>query len=245
MTSALVVSQSPPRADWPLPLPVDLPAAEQAAAAFLTALGIALDSAATARTAARMAAAYAELFTAREFEFTTFPNRDGHRDLVIARSVPFTSVCAHHLLPFVGTAHVGYLPGSRILGLSKLARLVEMFAARPQVQEEMTQQIAAWLAGQAAAVGVGVLITAEHLCMTLRGVRARGATTVTTAWRGVLSDDRHHASASRRRAQPAVGRHVRIPRADPLTRQDTATHRPVRLLRTAARSCWAALRVTM
>ena len=126
----------------------------------------------------------------REFAFTTFPNEESHHDLVIARSVPFTSIGAHHLLPFVGTAHVGYLPGSRILGLSKLARLVEMFAARPQVQEDMTQQIAAWLAGQAAAVGVGVVIAAEHLCMTLRGAQAHGATTVTTAWRGVLTDDR-------------------------------------------------------
>jgi GTP cyclohydrolase I len=188
VTSALTATKAPPPAGWPLPLAVDLPAAEQAAAAFLTALGIALDTETMVRTAARMAAAYAELLTPREFELATFPNEESHHDLVIARSVPFTSICAHHLLPFVGTAHVGYLPGSRILGLSKLARLVETFAARPQVQEDMTQQIAAWLAGQAAAVGVGVVIAAEHLCMTLRGAQAHGATTVTTAWRGVLAD---------------------------------------------------------
>lgn len=190
MTSQLTVTETPPSADGPFPLTVDLAAAEQAAAAFLTALGVALDTETTVRTAARMAAAYAELLTPRGFTLTTFPNEESHHDLVIARSVPFTSICAHHLLPFVGTAHVGYLPGSRILGLSKLARLVEMFAARPQVQEDMTQQIASWLIEQVAADGVGVVITAEHLCMTLRGAEAHGATTVTTAWRGVLTDDR-------------------------------------------------------
>lgn len=190
MTSQLTVTETPPSADWPFPLTVDLAAAEQAAAAFLTALGVALDTETTVRTAARMAAAYAELLTPREFTLTTFPDEESHHDLVIVRSVPFTSVCAHHLLPFVGRAHVGYLPGSRILGLSKLARLVEMFAARPQVQEDMTQQIATWLIEQVAADGVGVVITAEHLCMTLRGAQAHGATTVTTAWRGVLTDDR-------------------------------------------------------
>lgn len=190
MTSQLNARETSLSADWPLPLTVDLAAAEQAAAAFLSALGVALDTETTVRTAERMAAAYAELLTPREFTLTTFPNEESHHDLVIARSVPFTSICAHHLLPFVGRAHVGYLPGSRILGLSKLARPVEMFAARPQVQEDMTQQIASWLIEQVAADGVGVVITAEHLCMTLRGAEAHGATTVTTAWRGVLTDDR-------------------------------------------------------
>ncbi|MGH3737669.1 MAG: GTP cyclohydrolase I [Micromonosporaceae bacterium] len=170
---------------------MDLPAAERAAQALLAALGVPVDTEATARTAARVAAVYAELFAPRGFTPTTFPNEHDHRDLVIARSVPFTSVCAHHLLPFVGRAHVGYLPGTRILGLSKLARLVEMFAARPQVQEDMTEQVAGWLADRVAAAGVGVVITAGHLYMTVRGVRAHGAAAVTTAWRGVLAADRH------------------------------------------------------
>jgi GTP cyclohydrolase IA len=190
VTSELTVTTTPPTADWPLRSRVDLPAAEQAAAAFLTALGMRLDTETTARTAARMARAYADLVVSRDFEPTTFPNEECHHDIVIARSVPFGSICAHHLLPFVGAAHVGYLPGDRIIGLSKLARLVEFFAARPQVQEDMTQQIAAWLAAKTAAAGVGVVVTAEHLCMTLRGAQAHGATTVTTAWRGVLSEDR-------------------------------------------------------
>jgi GTP cyclohydrolase I len=98
-------------------------------------------------------------------------------------------LCEHHLLPFVGTAAVGYLPGARILGLSKLARVVELFARRPQVQERMTKQIGSWLESHLHPQGVGVVIRAEHTCMTLRGVRAHGATTVTSAMLGTLRDD--------------------------------------------------------
>ena len=170
---------------------IDLVAAEMAAGAFLAALGVAVDTDATRRTAVRMAAAYAELLTIAEFDATAFPNAESHHDLVIACSVPFTSLCAHHMLPFVGIANVGYLPGRLILGLSKLARTVELFAARPQVQEEMTQQIATWLEHHVGAEGVGVMVTADHLCMTRRGVQAHGATAVTTAWRGTLADDRN------------------------------------------------------
>jgi GTP cyclohydrolase IA len=140
-------------------------------------------------TPARMALAYAELFTSRPFELTTFPNDEGYDELVVARSIPVRSVCEHHLLPFVGVAHVGYLPGERILGLSKLARVVEYFAHRPQVQERLTKQIADWLAEQLAAVGVGVVIEAEHFCMTLRGVHAVGTRTVTSALIGTLRND--------------------------------------------------------
>ena len=124
---------------------VDLVAAEQAAAAFLVALGVDLDSESLGATPARMARAYAEMFSPRPFDLTTFPNDAGYDELIIARSIPVQSVCEHHLLPFVGVAHVGYLPGDRILGLSKLARVVELFARRPQVQERLTQQIADWL----------------------------------------------------------------------------------------------------
>jgi GTP cyclohydrolase I len=108
---------------------------------------------------------------------------------VLARSIPIRSVCEHHLLPFVGVAHVGYLPGTRILGLSKLARIVEHFACRPQVQERLTKQIADWLDEQLHPKGVGVVIDAEHTCMTLRGVQATGSTTVTSTLLGTLRAD--------------------------------------------------------
>jgi GTP cyclohydrolase IA len=171
------------------PLPVDLVAAEQAAAAFLSALGLSLDSESLRATPGRMARAYAEMFAPRPFELTTFPNDEAYDELVLARSIPVQSVCEHHLLPFVGVAHVGYLPGARILGLSKLARVVEMFARRPQVQERLTKQVADWLQTNLAPRGVGVVVEAEHLCMTMRGVRAAGASTVTSALHGLLRDD--------------------------------------------------------
>jgi GTP cyclohydrolase I len=99
------------------------------------------------------------------------------------------SVCEHHMLPFVGRAHVGYLPGQRILGLSKLARVVELFARRPQVQERLTTQIADWLQTHLDPRGVGVVVEAEHLCMTLRGVRSGGTSTTTSTLRGALRED--------------------------------------------------------
>ena len=157
---------------------VDLAAAEQAAAAFLVALGVDLDTESLAATPARMAHAYAEMFSPRAFDLTTFPNDAGYDELIIARSIPVQSVCEHHLLPFVGVAHVGYLPGERILGLSKLARVVELFARRPQVQERLTQQIADWLQDQLAPRGVGVVVEAEHLCMTVLAPDARTPRTV-------------------------------------------------------------------
>jgi len=166
----------------------DLAAAE-AAAAFLTALGVDLDSDSLAETPARMARASAELLTPREFQLTTFANDEGYDELVLARGIPIRSVCEHHLLPFVGVAHVGYLPGERILGLSKLARVVELFAHGTQVQERLTKQIADWLTTHLQPEGVGVVIEAEHLCMTLRGVQAVGATTVTSTLTGTLRDD--------------------------------------------------------
>jgi GTP cyclohydrolase I len=168
---------------------VDLAAAERAAAAFLTALGIDTGGEATAGTPGRMARAYAEFFTPRPFNLTTFPNEEGYDELVLARNIPMRSVCEHHLLPFTGIAHVGYLPGERILGLSKLARIVEHFAARPQVQERLTKQIADWLTEQLQPRGVGVVIEAEHTCMTLRGVRATGSNTVTSTLLGSLRED--------------------------------------------------------
>jgi GTP cyclohydrolase IA len=168
---------------------VDLAAAESAAGKFLEALGISLDSASLRDTPARMARAYAELFTPRPFDLTTFENDEGYDELVLARSIPVRSVCEHHLLPFVGVAHVGYLPGERILGLSKLARIVEHFARRPQVQERLTKQVADWLDDRLRPKGVGVVIAAEHSCMTLRGVQAVGSNTVTSTLLGSLRQD--------------------------------------------------------
>jgi GTP cyclohydrolase I len=167
----------------------DVTAAERAVADLLAALGVAPDCEIARNTPARVAAGLAELLTPADFTLTTFPNREGHRELVVARDVPFRSLCAHHLLPFTGTAQVGYLPGDRIIGVSKLARLVVAFAAGLRVQEEMGQQIAGWLDDRLDAKGVGVLIAAEHWCMTVRGARAVGASMVTLAVRGVLRDD--------------------------------------------------------
>jgi GTP cyclohydrolase IA len=156
---------------------VDVEAAERAAAGFLAALGIDVDHEDLRETPGRMARAYAELFSSRPLRLTTFANDEGYDELVLARAIPFRTVCEHHLLPFSGVAHVGYLPGERIVGLSKLARLVEHFAARPQVQERLTKQVAECLATRLRAPGVGVVLEAEHSCMTLRGVRAHGAKT--------------------------------------------------------------------
>ena len=168
---------------------VDLAAAEAAAGDFLAALGVGLGAEGLRGTPGRMARAYAEMFRPRPFDLTTFPNDEGYDELVLARSLPVLSVCEHHLLPFVGIAHVAYLPGERILGLSKLARVVEHFARRPQVQERLTQQVADWLHSHLAPRGVGIVIEAEHLCMTVRGVQASGSTTVTSALHGLLRQD--------------------------------------------------------
>ena len=151
---------------------VDLDAAQRAAADFLAALGVDVDRDGLRETPGRMARAYAELFTAEPFELTTFPNEAGYDELVLARGIPVRSVCEHHLLPFTGVAHVGYLPGERILGLSKLARLVGHFAARPQTQERLTRQVADALVTHLSPCGAGVVLEAEHSCMTLRGARA-------------------------------------------------------------------------
>jgi GTP cyclohydrolase I len=168
---------------------VDLRAAEEAVDRLLRALGRDPASPHLAETPRRVASAYAEMLTARQFDLTTFPNDEGYDELVIARDIPLQSLCEHHLLPFSGVAHIGYLPGARILGLSKLARVLELFARDLQVQERLTQQVADWLQEHLAPRGVGVVVEAEHLCMSLRGVRTPGARTVTSALHGVLRSD--------------------------------------------------------
>jgi GTP cyclohydrolase IA len=189
---------------------VDLVGAEQAAAAFLTALGVATDAGATVDTPRRMARAYAEMLRPRSFDLTTFANDEDYDELILARGIPVHSVCEHHMLPFLGTAHVGYLPGQRILGLSKLARVVELFARRPQVQERLTKQVADWLQTHLHPRGVGVVIEAEHMCMTLRGVRAGGTSTITSALLGILREDprsRAEFLALTASSAPSGGRH--------------------------------------
>lgn len=168
---------------------VDVPAAQRAVADLLRALGRDVSGPHLADTPRRVVAALREMTEPRPFAFTTFPNDEGYDELVLVRDIPFTSLCEHHLLPFRGVAHVGYLPGERIVGLSKLARVVETFARDLQVQETLTTQIADHLEHHLAPRGVGVVLEAEHMCMAIRGVRATGTRTVTRAFRGALKTD--------------------------------------------------------
>ena len=169
--------------------PVDRARVEEAVRELLAALGRDTTDEHLRDTPRRVADAYAELLTPRTFSLTTFPNDEGYDELVLAKGIPFHSLCRHHLLPFTGVAHVGYLPGERIIGLSKLARVVEMFARDLQVQERLTQQVANWLQEHLAPTGVGVVMEAEHLCMSLRGVQVDGSRTVTSALHGLLRTD--------------------------------------------------------
>src|SRR6478609_9533978 len=143
---------------------IDLAAAEQAVGDLLVALGRDPKSEHLAETPSRVARAFAEMLTAEPFDLTTFPNDERYDELVLARDIPFRSLCEHHLLPFQGVAHVGYVPGDRILGLSKLARVVELFSRDLQVQERLTQQVASWLQHHLGPRGVGVVLEAQHLC---------------------------------------------------------------------------------
>jgi GTP cyclohydrolase I len=168
---------------------IDHPALERAARELLRSLGADVEAEALQETPRRVAAAYTELLTPQPFRATTFPNADGYDELIVARAIPFHSLCMHHLLPFHGVAHVGYLPGERIIGLSKLGRVVELFARDLQIQERLTTQIADWLQRELEPKGVGVVLEAEHLCMSLRGVQKLGAKTLTSALHGLVRDD--------------------------------------------------------
>jgi GTP cyclohydrolase IA len=171
------------------PTTMDYERMEAAVADLLVALGVDLTDESLRDTPRRVASAYSELLTPLPFEATTFPNDEGYDELVVARAIPFHSLCEHHLLPFHGVAHVAYLPGERIVGLSKLGRVVESFARRLQVQERMTVQIADWIEEYLEPRGVGVVLEAEHLCMSLRGVQKPGTMTVTSALHGIVRDD--------------------------------------------------------
>ena len=167
----------------------DHEAAERAARDLLAAFGADLSDESLRDTPRRMAAAYAELLTPEPFNATTFPNDGNYDELVVVREIPFHSLCEHHLLPFVGVAHVGYIPGERIVGLSKLARVVDHFARDLQVQERLTTQVANWFERELSPRGVGVVLEAEHTCMSLRGAAKPGTRTVTSALHGLVRDD--------------------------------------------------------
>jgi GTP cyclohydrolase IA len=180
---ALDLAEPPPK-----PRRVDHAAVQRAARELLRAVGADVDGEALAETPRRVADAYTELLTPQPFRATTFPN-DGYDELIVARAIPFHSLCMHHLLPFHGLAHIGYLAGERIIGLSKLGRVVEFFSRDLQVQERVTTQVADWLENELEPRGVGVVLEAEHMCMSLRGVQKPGARTVTSALRGLIRDD--------------------------------------------------------
>jgi GTP cyclohydrolase IA len=168
---------------------IDHAAVERASRSLLAALGADLGSDGLRDTPRRMADTYAELLTPEPFSLTTFPNDEGYDELIVVRDIPFQSLCMHHVLPFHGVAHIAYLPAERILGLSKLARVVDLLARDLQLQERLTTQIAGWLQEQLRPKGVGVVLEAEHLCMSLRGVQKPGAKTVTSALHGLVRDD--------------------------------------------------------
>ncbi len=172
---------------------------------FMTALDLNPADAHLQGTEWRVARAFRELFAgldpANEPELRTFPNTDGYTDMVALTDIPFYSVCAHHFLPFFGAAHVAYSPGERLVGLSKLPRALEYIARRPQVQEALTEQLAAFLEARLHPTGVIVVIDARHLCLEMRGVQRPGVVTRTTAARGVFA-----AETWRRRAFDHFGR---------------------------------------
>ncbi len=170
-------------------LGMDRTAAAAAVADLLRALGRDPDSVHQAETPRRVADAFIELLTPKPMVLTTFPNDEDYDELVLVRNIPFRSLCEHHLLPFSGVGHIAYLPGERIVGLSKLARILEHFASDFQVQERLTKQVADLLQERLAPRGVGVVLEAEHMCMTLRGVRSSGSSTVTSAFYGTLRED--------------------------------------------------------
>ncbi|MHB0856185.1 MAG: GTP cyclohydrolase I FolE [Anaerolineae bacterium] len=141
------------------------------------------------RTPARVAEMYSEIFCGihREpAEVLQVGFEENHQEMVILKDIPFYSMCEHHLLPFHGTAHIGYIPSGRVVGISKIARVVEVLARRPQLQERLTSQVADAIMANVKPIGVGVVIEAEHLCMTMRGIRKPGSRVVTSANRGIF-----------------------------------------------------------
>ena len=171
---------------------IDKPRIERAVREILYAIGEDPDREGLLETPSRVARMYAELFQGMNQDpsfhlkkFFTEP----YDEIVLVRDISFTSVCEHHLLPFMGKVHIGYLPDGRVIGLSKLARVVETVARRPQIQERMTQQIANLLVNDLKVRGAGVIIEAEHTCMTIRGIQKKGSVAVTSAMKGTFRKD--------------------------------------------------------
>jgi GTP cyclohydrolase I len=178
----------------PVAIPIDQARAEAAIRELLIAVGEDPDRPGLQDTPARVARAYAETFGGLhqdplEVLATTF--EEDHDELVLVKDIPMYSTCEHHLVPFHGAAHLAYIPGEdgRVTGLSKLARLVDLYARRPQVQERMTRQIADAMVEGLKPRGVLVILEAEHLCMAMRGIRKPGSRTVTSAVRGIFRDN--------------------------------------------------------
>lgn len=168
---------------------VDLGRIERAVREILTAVGEDPDREGLQETPARVARMYAELFAGlhqdpREHLQKFFTQE--YDEVVLVRDIAFNSICEHHLLPFMGQAHIAYIPNGRVIGLSKLARVVEVVAKRPQVQERLTEEIANLLEEELGAKGVAVVVEAAHSCMTIRGVRKPGSVCVTSAMKGVF-----------------------------------------------------------
>jgi GTP cyclohydrolase I len=175
-----------------LPAPVDLARIEAAVREILLAVGEDPDREGLAETPARVARMYAELFSGlhtdpRAHLQKTFTHK--YDEMVLVKDIEFASLCEHHLLPFVGKAHLAYLPAGQVVGLSKLGRVVEAVARRPQLQEAMTEELADLLMSELGARGAGVVIEATHTCMTIRGVRKPGSVTTTSAMRGSFRDN--------------------------------------------------------
>lgn len=169
--------------------PVDLPRIEKAVREILAAVGEDPDREGLLETPARVARMYAELFGGLHLEPGRHLKRvfqETYDELVLVRDISFNSMCEHHLLPFIGVAHIGYVPNGKVAGLSKLARVVEEVSKRPQVQERMTQTIADLMADELEAKGVIVVLEAVHSCMTIRGIRKPGSLTITSAVRGLF-----------------------------------------------------------
>lgn len=173
----------------PVPAGMDVPRIEAAVREILAAIGEDPDREGLLETPARVARMYAEVFSGlhadpRALLQKTFTQN--HDEMVLVKEIEFASCCEHHLVPFLGQAHIGYLPNGKVIGLSKLARVVDAVARRPQVQERMTEQIADLIMNELQPRGVGVILEASHMCMTIRGVKKPGAKTITSAMRGLF-----------------------------------------------------------
>ncbi len=184
---------------------VDLTRIERAVREILIAIGEDPDRDGLQKTPNRVARMYAELFAGLredpETHLQTVFDED-HHEMVVLRDIPFNSMCEHHLMPFEGKAHIAYIPGGKILGLSKLARIVDVYSHRPQVQERLTSQIADLLRERLAARGCAVIIEAVHTCMTCRGVRKPGSVMVTSAVRGIMRESQ----STRAEAMALIGK---------------------------------------